>query len=373
MNERITLRPNDKIPYGYYAAYHFLPRLFPNAKIGIDKAAPLEWKGIDEESSNQAIIMTGSYFLADEAELRQLINFARRGNHIFIITTALSYEANQFFGLSGSYFGDDEGFKNEYNDSIGAQLTSPPFPSAQKYLYPGKRISYSASAKDDKKRIVLGRNNAGRANFFYFKAGEGSISIHLSPMAFTNYFILHKNNIEYYQQALSVIPRNVDRIVWNECYLFKRGKSEEPNFLKVLFRYPAFKWALLTAGATILLFAFMYIRRRQRIIPVFKKPANESLDFIKTIGRLYHDKRDHTNLAQKMGVYFLDHVRQRYLLATHTLDDDFVTALHAKTGYDLESLNGIVIFIKYLRNNPIITEHQLIHFHKQLENFYQNS
>lgn len=373
LNERISLRPKDKIPYGYYAAYHLLPTLFPHADIKMDRAEPMHWSNIDMDKGNQAVILSCAYFSPDELELKHLASFARKGNYVFIITPSISYDVNKFFGLSSSYFAENEGFKNDDYDSLAVALESPPFATRQKYIYPGRRMSYAATLQDSAHGIILGRNNIGRPNFLYFKAGEGSVSIHLSPLAFSNYFILHKNNIQYYQQALSVIPQNVTAINWNEYYLFNGNKNEEPNFLKVLFRYPPFKWALLTAAATILLFALLYMRRRQRMIPAMQKPNNESLDFIKTIGRLYHDKKDHTNLAQKMSAYFLDHVRQRYLMSTNSLDDEFVATLHGKTGYDINALNEIVIFIKYVQGNVAITEYQLANFHKQLENFYQNS
>ncbi|MER3464789.1 MAG: hypothetical protein C4329_10650 [Chitinophagaceae bacterium] len=373
MNERLSLRTKDKIPYGFYAAYHLLPELFTHASVSLDKSQMLRWDDIQTDSGNQAVVMVCTYFDPEEYELRQLANFVKRGNHVFIIAASLSEQANKYFGLSSSFIDDDEGFKNEDNDSLGVQLAVPPFTSDQKYLYSGKRISYTTALHDSSKGLVLGSNNAGHPNFLYFKAGEGIITIHLSPLAFSNYFILHKNNIEYYQQAMSVIPQSVDRIVWNEYYLFRKSKNDEPSILKVLFRYPSFKWALLTAGTTILLFALLYMRRRQRMVPLINKPKNESLDFVKTIGRLYYDKEDHTNLAKKMAAYFLDHVRQRYLLATHTLNDDFVATLHAKSAYDKEELATIVTFINYLKNGAAVNEYQLARFHKQLETFYQNS
>ena len=43
MNERITLRIQDKIPYGMYVAYHLLPQLFPQSKVTYDKHAPGNW------------------------------------------------------------------------------------------------------------------------------------------------------------------------------------------------------------------------------------------------------------------------------------------------------------------------------------------
>lgn len=373
LNERVTLRAKDKIPYGYYTAYHFLPKLFPQAYLTIDKNEPLQWSNIYPDNNNQAVVLVCSYFYPEKNELKQLAEFARKGNHVFIIAARISYEVNSFFGFSSSYYAEEEGFKNENTDSLSLQLEVPPFSNKETFIYPGRRMSYTATLRDSAHGTILGRNSIGQPNFFYFKAGEGSISLHLSPFAFTNYFILHKNNIHYYEQALSVIPSSVSRLTWNEYYLFHQAKNEEPNFLKVLMRYPSFKWALLTACGSIFLFALLYMRRRQRQIPVMRKPVNESLDFIKTIGRLYHDKRDHTDLARKMSVYFLDQVRQRFLLSTHAMDEEFLNSLHAKSGYDKEGLNEIINFIKYLQSNPSISESQLIAFHKQLENFYLKS
>jgi hypothetical protein len=109
------------------------------------------------------------------------------------------------------------------------------------------------------------------------------------------------------------------------------------------------------------------------MIPAHPKPANESLDFVKTMGRLYYDRKDHQNLARKMSTYFLEHVRTGYKLPTHTLDESFIESLHYKSGYSRGDLNEIISFIEYIRGGGNINEQQLINFHNQLESFYQNS
>ena len=83
------------------------------------------------------------------------------------------------------------------------------------------------------------------------------------------------------------------------------------------------------------------------MIPAHPRPQNDSLDFVKTMGRLYYDRKDHQNLAKKMSVYFFEHVRSTYKLPTHTLDEAFVEALHYKSGYSLEKLNEIIAFVQY--------------------------
>ncbi len=125
--------------------------------------------------------------------------------------------------------------------------------------------------------------------------------------------------------------------------------------------------------ATLFLFVLLEMRRKQRFIPVVEKPMNDSLDFVQTIGRLYYDKKDHRGLAKKMSVYFLDHIRNRYKLSADMLDEGFINALHAKTGYDLNKIKNIVNYILRIESNGSVKEQELADFHKQLESFYQNN
>ena len=83
------------------------------------------------------------------------------------------------------------------------------------------------------------------------------------------------------------------------------------------------------------------MRRKQRYIPVVAKPKNDSLDFVKTIGRLYYDKGDHKNLSRKMGAFFLEHVRSRYKLPTGTLNEEFIN----------NSYFAVIIFHLLIFNN----------------------
>ncbi len=374
LNERISLKASDKIPYGFYTARNLLPALFPAAKIYSDKRSPGYWDSLLLTGNNQAVFLVGALD-ANESELEELMEFAGRGNHVFIICKSLSYDATRFFGFKQNAIASDENYYPGSNDSLRVTLAQPRFNDTTTYIYPGRKYSNSFDYTDDETAIILGYTRSGGANFLQFKKGAGSVYLHTAPLAFSNYFILHKNNIRYYQQALSVIPATVTKIVWNEYYLNKRNepKQQEPNWLSVLFKYEAFKWAFLTALGTLLLYVLLEMRRKQRIIPVWNKPKNESLLFVQTIGRLYHDQGDHKNLAQKMGAYFLEHVRSRYKLPTNVLDEAFVTALHQKTGYHLESLAGIITYINSANNEGTISEQELAFFHKELEKFYQHT
>jgi hypothetical protein len=371
MDERITLRIKDKIPYGMYVAYTLLHKIFPDAIISHDQNSPGNWDGVSSDDANRAVVLIAKDFDAEEYELNRLYSFAKNGNYVFIIAHDMSYEAAKFFNCSdnGNFYDFD------VPDSLKVNLLKPPFAQQTPFVFPGKRYESFFSKIDTAKALVLGQGNNGSINFIRMKAGTGAIYIHLAPLAFSNYFLLHKNNIGYYKNALSVIPQNVSAVVWNDYYLTKLrvNKERDPGWFRVLLKYPAFRWGLLTAMGTLLLFVLLEMRRKQRMIPEWNKPKNDSMDFVKTIGRLYFDKGDHKNLAKKMGNHFLEHIRSQYKLSTHTIDEDFITSVHNKTAYPLEELKHIVSFIQFTNDAPAISESQLSDFHKQLELFYQNT
>ncbi|MBD0277602.1 MAG: hypothetical protein ICV81_06500 [Flavisolibacter sp.] len=373
-DDRISMRQRDKIPYGYYAAYNLLPSLFPKAIISTNRKPPGNWQWISSTKSNQVVILTGVSFNADEEECEELLQFAKKENQVFIITHYLSSDARAFF-LHRSEIYDDDGIFTGNLDSLQVQLSQPRFRGEQ-HEYPGRRFASYFSAVDTSRTVVLGKNERGYPNFIQFKAGKGNIYLHLAPLAFSNYFILHEDNIQYFEKALSVLPRNSSRILWNEYYMVKPQqypKDNQPSWLHILFRYPPLKWGLLTAFATLLLFVLLEMRRRQRSIPVIPTPKNESLDFVQTIGRLYYDKGDHYDLVKKMTNYFLDYVRSHYSLNTGHIDEGFIQALHAKTAYPVSELKEIFDFIHYSERTKTISEQQLSQFYFQLEKFYQST
>ena len=375
MDERITLKQKDKIPYGTAAAKTLLPSLFLYATIAYDNKSPGFWESVSTTSYNQAVILVSRYFNADEYELAQILEFAEKGNYVFIIARSFSEDAERIFNFSYSQTGFDDLFGST-DDSLWMNLEKPSFSSDQSYVYPGRKFESYFYSLDTARTIVLGRNENKKPNFIKLKRGNGFVFIHTAPLAFSNYFILHKNNIGYFEKVFSALPDSIEKIAWNEYYLTKpnnRNREKQTNWLGVLFRYPPFKWGLLTAMITLLLFVLLGMRRKQRMIPPYQKPKNDSLDFIKTMGRLYHDRRDHQNLAKKMGIYFLDHIRTNYKLATNELDENFIRTLHYKSGHPAGELREIISFINYLEEQPQVNENQLSGFHKQLELFYQNT
>ena len=383
LDERITLRRQDKIPYGTYVAYRNLKYIFPGASIYTSRYEPGYWDSLSNFDAHQLFIVVCDRFAADEEEMKRMISFTENGNDVFICARYISAAADKILGCSSSavdfsYFRVEDLQKN-----MRITLLAPPFDNKAAYGYPGKTFNSYFSSIDSSTTDVLGNDEKGRPDFIRLHAGKGNFYVHTEPFAFCNYFILHKNNIDYYEKVLSVIKPGITRVVWDEYYLNKRSSDNEQEKKKGWFSvlmntknsngkkpFRAAFWLLILL---LLFYVLLEMRRKQRLIPVLVKPRNDSLDFVKTIGRLYYDKGDHKNLCRKMGAYFLEHVRNKYKLPTGSLDDEFVKNLQYKSGAEESEIRGIVSFIKYLEDAAVIKNNQLTDFHKQLESFYKKA
>jgi hypothetical protein len=387
LDDRLSFNVREKIPYGSWVAYRHLKEMFPQASVSVSKLPPGVWDSISVYNENQALIIVAPEFNADHSEMKTLINFAENGNDVFISTMDLPEEVKDMLHCqvhSSARFIRFFGYGGE-QDTMTLSLSSPPFADSSSYTYPGKRLEGYFTSIDSSTTTVLGRNSSGNIDFIHLKAGKGNFYVHLTPMAFTNYFLLHKNNLPYYEKAISLISANRGTVIWDEYFLYKKdNNSEQPksqNWLRKLLNKETttadgnsitpFRVAFWVLLLLLLLYVLMEMRRKQKAIPVLNRPRNESLDFVKTIGRLYHDKGDHRDLCKKMSAYFLEHVRNRYKLPTNELNDVFVKNLHNKTGIDEAEISRIVSFIRELEKRYTVSDKQMMDFHHQLESFYK--
>lgn len=391
IDQRISLKRTDKIPYGGYVAYETLPHLFPSASIYTSSSTPGYWDSVSEDHNNDAVLIISPRFYADDFEMNKLLRFMQKGNSVFISTLEISAAAVELLGRLSVYNdrGPRTGGSSVANDSMSVRLVNPPFGDTDPYYFNGAKFKGYFDRVDSNYADVLGTDEEQRPNFIHIKAGKGNLYVHLFPLAFSNYFLLQQDNITYYENVLSVIPAETNKIIWDEYFIDKSSAASSPNdnssnnsdgenrgFLGELLSYSEFRAALIVALLALGLFILLEMRRKQRFIPAFSKPRNESLDFVKTVGRLYHDKGDHRNLCHKMAAYFLEYVRSKYKLQTGILDEDFVNKLRFKTGTEEFEIREIVFFIKYIDEldpRVKVTDSQLVNFHKQLESFYKKA
>jgi hypothetical protein len=366
LNRRITLRRNDDNPYGARVAYEGLPWLFPEADISVMTVSPQSLTSGDEK---KAVIFVSPSVDVNASEVNAVMNYVSEGNQLFFSAFRISDTLLHTLGIRTAF---RFRFMDEQMDSMTLGVYSPVDAAYQSFSYPGDSYETYISSLDSQYTSVLGRDAQGHPNFVRISyKGGGAIYLQFAPLAFSNFFLLHKKNIGYYENALSYIPSSTKQVIWNDYFRYNNHSRRSFSALQYIFSNDALRWAF---WLLLLLFALVYIfdsKRRQRMIPAIAPLRNTSLDFVRTIGRLYFQRRDNRNLATKMAVHFQDQVRTKYHLPVTALDEEFVKRLAYRTGYPRESLQDIVSYIRELPMKGHVPDDELNHFHRQLEAFYK--
>lgn len=381
INSNVTFKKDDKIPYGCYIAYNRLKDLFPLASITPSTASPGYWDSLSNYRDGQALVVVSPNFFPSEFEMKLLARFTEAGNTVIISAENLSNEAEEALHSSLNIpFGTIPP-----PDFPSVRLLEPVFKDHRSFFYPGYTFQSWFDTVDPVYADSVGKDQDDHINLIHLKVGKGHFYVHTAPLALTNYFLLQGDNLAYYENLFSLIPPDVRTIVWDEYFLAKKygGSSDrsrnnssdddQRGMFGELARYPALLWFMITCCIGLLLYTFNESRRKQRFIPEIKKPLNDSLDFARTIGRLYFDRGDHSNLARKMASYFLEYIRSKYKLPTNSLDDDFIERLNQKSGFPAEDLRAIIVVINRVDSGVNLSAEQLTTFYKQLETFYQKA
>lgn len=372
LNKRVSLWKNDKIPYGTYYAYQNLKYIFPDAEIIIDnesssrKAQTDYWEKINDNKGKVAVFIIAPVVEPTDLQMSQLFNMINQGNQVFISAISFSRKFLDSFSVNDNHsplFG--------FYDTLKTNIHHPVTDDEDSLMYPGYADNNFFTSLDSGYVRVLGKNKNGKANFIKisYKSG-GSLYLHLEPFAFTNFFLLHKQNKIYYDYALSFLPVHTKLITWSEYF-----RHPDSNFsaLRYLLSNPSFSWAF---WLLLFLFGIIYLfesKRRQRMIPAIAPLRNSSLDFVKTIGRLYYQRKDNLNLANKMSAHFLGHVRTKYNLPTSSLDSDFAEKLSYKSGYDKRMVQDIVDHIKLTQQHQRLSDDGLLLLNKKIGAFYKHT
>ncbi len=368
LNRFISLRSKDKIPYGTFYAFENLPALFPKASIVENSQSPKTFYYDTAELSEGHIrlktyIIIGQRIFPEKEELESMIRFAASGHQLFM--------SSLYFGenlLKSLHLKIKQGSSRGYDDSLQLSLHVPGRPDPVGFVYPGYSLDTYFESYDTAHTRVLGWNRQGKPDFIRIAfIHGGAIFVHLAPMAFTNFFLLHKQNKSYYDIAFSYLPMETKELFWDNY--FRNKQSENFSALHFMLSNRSLRWAFWLIIGLFLLLYTVGSKRKQRAL--ISRPAlgNPSVDFVKTIGRLYLQQKNNQNLAIKMIAALLEHVRLNYHMQTSELNDDFSKKLAMRTGMDPGTVNRLVGSIHYARMKSALTDQELMDLQQQMEIF----
>src|SRR5690606_40060151 len=128
---------------------------------------------------------------------------------------------------------------------------------------------------------------------------------------------------------------------------------------------PSLRYAWYTLIIGLILYLIFYGKRRQRIVPIIEPVKNTTVEYVETVGNLYYQEKNHTQLLDKQIKYALHYIRTEYKILTQHLNDDFISKLQQKTMANEDDIKNFVHFINHFNTNYNYTQQDLIHFRSE--------
>jgi len=340
---------NDKIPLGMYVFNEEAPNYFKNQKInrvfetGYEYFEPLyDYDSLVNTYTKKGTILSISEnYLIDEESTQEILYFVEHGNKAFI--SSKNFPQKLMDSLKFTFTA-----KYDVRDSITAWVANPNLSHKKYNITIGGGNNYFDKI-DTLNTTVLGYQGTKEkfVNFIKVPYGLGEIYLHTQPAAFTNYHLLKDDHAQYAGQVLSYI--NQGELFW--MLKNQSGIVVSNSPLRYILSQPALKWAMYLSLIGMLIFIIFTAKRKQRIIEIKKPLENTTVDFTKTIGNLYFQEGNHDNIIEKKIIYFLEKVRNEYLLDTNVLDENFEKKLQQKTGKNIADIHRAIYLINQFKKS----------------------
>lgn len=361
----LTLQKNSREPYGAYILQQELHSFFPEKSIQYSQIPLYNTLQAHSDTAAVYLLLEPSLPLR-EPDISAFLSFIRAGNTAFIATASLS---NAF--ADSLHIMQTEDVQLVQTDTPVINFVNPQLAIKNGYAfdhYSFFRCFDKIPGKDSAR--ILGLNALNKPNFIQLNLGNGKIFFHLAPVCFTNYFLLKKNNADYTSKALSYLPSSAHTVYWDEYY--KLGREGATTPLRFFLGNTFLKWALWLSIVALLIYAFIEMKRRQRIIPVVEPLRNTTVDFVHTVASVYLSRNDHTAIGRKKFQYWQEFIRRKYFLATHTMDTAFIDQLSKKSGIETSLITAICnIGSKAMAEK--IQEPELLQLSNNIDKFYASS
>ncbi|WP_417214083.1 DUF4350 domain-containing protein [Bizionia sp.] len=369
LNWRNSYSAADKIPLGCYVLYNELEP-FTSRTIETSDESLYERLKDFPNATNTTLLLINDYISVEEEGSNALLEFVENGNTVFIST---NYVYGAFAdSLNIEIDRDYDGFFKDPSKSIFTNKNL----KANERLFDDVIENSFFTSIDTSNATILGymidENKIRKeVNFTKTPFGDngGAFYVHSNPFAFTNYHLLN-DKADYAATVLSFLPKN-NSILWDNYY--KSGRKVIKSPLRFILSSPALKWTFYISLIGLIIFVIFKGRRTQRIIPVVEPLKNSTVAFTQTIGDLYYQHGDYSNIIHKKITYFLEFIRTTYYLETNEFSERFIQKLAVKSSNTVQDTKSLIDLITFLKSKNNHTEKELIALNKQIEHFTKNT
>lgn len=329
----------------------------------------------DESLEGTTYLFLTNDFSPDEAETLRLYEYAERGNTVFIAAQSITGALADTLGIpadSANAFA--RGLDYRYRGFLGQgdstlHLVAPVLAKDEGYAFSYEVGNWVMAGLDTARTTVIGTSLSGEPTLVLVEAGEGMFLISSTPYAFGNAaFTGDGSGTEYVAGVLGYLPSQ--SVFWDTYYKPFANQAQTP--LRYILREPPLKWALRLMLLGVLLFIVFRGRRWQRAVPVVAAPVNATLDFVRTVGRLYFQDADHSALVDRKLRYFFDRIRTRLGLTEVDLSEETERRVVARTGLSTEHIARLFARFRRLRRSRTVDPKHLVELDRSLDRFYES-
>ena len=370
---RESYSKNDSKPFGANIAYRQIGAMFKENIIRDKRQSFTKtWQSLNDTGSLY-ICITPKLFVNDE-EADAMLEFVQEGNDLVI--SAGMVDKNLLNRIKCNQMYADISLEKlmQLMQNTSTSVITQPNENYSYYYYPFQNHFINIDSTTTR---VLGFNNDKKPNSIVHFRGKGRLFLQCEPRALGNYFVLQKNNYKYLQQVLAYTGPAPEHVYWDDYYskLSSRAKGKDDNAgfstFNEIMKYPPLVFAFWLALLLMLFYILFAGKRKQRIIEERNPNVNTTVEFTETIGRLYLQKRDNKNIADKMVTYFNEYIRNTYFLNSNHITDDFVTMLSRKSGVEKNKVDTLYRTIAATQGSDEVNDYQLLSLHEQIQGFYK--
>ena len=363
-----TFNHYDKQPFGCAVFDSLMKKSTPAGYVVTRKTFPqLEREGYGKKP--HAFLVMASSIELTETDLRVLDKLLKNGNKVFIATSYLNPDS-LFPDLNVSMDGTgafsplqvQAALKHQsiLYDTLG-WTQQVPYQEKEYHVYSamtGSNVDIEGKVTCDTllsgwvpKEYSDSTEGYWAPRVVSVKRGKGELFLSCEPLLMTNYGILDTQTNGLIFRLMSQF-RGLP-IIRTEAY-GPETEFETDTPLRFWLQNEPLRWALYLTLGGLLLFCVFYARRRQRVIPVVEEPANRSLEFVKLIGTLYHQKHINRDLLQKKYSYFGETLRRMTMIDVEDVESrkENIAQIAIRTGMPEAEVRMILDRVeRYLQDN----------------------
>ena len=366
-----TYSKKDNNPFGANIAYRQIKAMYKGNEV-LEKRKEFKDTWVDISDTGSLYICMAPKLFVTEEDVEAMMEYVSAGNSLFVSAGQIDELLLDEAGCSEVYSSPalEDLFGQMKNTSIKAVVQPE-----SKYGYYYHPFQNYFTSIDSASTRVLGYNENNKPNFIIYFHGKGKLYLQCDPRAYSNYFLLKENNYRHLKNSLAFTMNEPQHVYWDDYYYkLKSRNNAERDFstFSEIMKHPPLKAAFWLSLLLLLLYILFGGKRVQRIIRQLKPNENTTVTFTETIGRLYLQKKDNKNIADKMITYFNEYIRNTYFLNTNHVNDDFIVVLSRKSAVEKDKVDTLYRTIVATQGSAVVNDYQLLSLHEQIQNFYKN-